>query len=176
MRREWIWLNPASNASPPRTPPAEISPPAPAQVTWVLKRVDRDDRDLGTFIWLAAVTGARRSRLLGLRWAEVDLTDSAIGFSRAFVEGPHGPVLRATKTHRTYRVAIDDETAARLKRDTIVEPSDVPSSTELCWQPEVSCFLRSRLDSAVATELGDEAVPRRTSATDRLRRSWRSLG
>jgi integrase len=30
------------------------------------------------------------------------------------VEGPTGPVLRATKTHRTYRVAIDEATMQRL--------------------------------------------------------------
>ena len=39
---------------------------------------------------------------------------SAIGFSRAYVDGPVGPVLRATKTHRTYRVAVDDESMQRL--------------------------------------------------------------
>jgi integrase len=39
--------------------------------------------------------------------ADVDLAHAAIGFSRALVEGPTGPVLRPTKNHRTYRVAID---------------------------------------------------------------------
>ena len=32
VRWEWIWLNPAANASPPRVPPAEIRPPSPDQV------------------------------------------------------------------------------------------------------------------------------------------------
>jgi integrase len=63
---------------------------------------------------LASSTGARRSQLLGLRWVEVDLRHAAIGFTRAYVEGPTGPVLRATKTHRTYRVAIDGATTDRL--------------------------------------------------------------
>jgi integrase len=31
VRWEWIWLNPASQASPPRVAPAEIRPPTPAQ-------------------------------------------------------------------------------------------------------------------------------------------------
>jgi len=39
---------------------------------------------------------------------------SVNGFTRAYVEGPTGPVLRATKTHRTYRVAIDEATMRRL--------------------------------------------------------------
>jgi integrase len=32
VRWEWIWLNPASHASPPRVQPAEIRPPNPIQV------------------------------------------------------------------------------------------------------------------------------------------------
>ena len=50
----------------------------------------------------------------GLRWADIDFSHSAIGFSRAYVDGTVGPVLRATKTHRTYRVAIDDASVQRL--------------------------------------------------------------
>jgi hypothetical protein len=72
--------------------------------------------NFATYLSLAASTGARRSQLLGLRWAEIDGRHAAIGFARAYVEGPAGPVLRATKTHRTYRVAIDDITIQRLIR------------------------------------------------------------
>jgi integrase len=42
-----------------------------------------------------------------LRWAEVDESRRAVAFTRALVEGPNGPVMRATKTHRTYRVELD---------------------------------------------------------------------
>ena len=52
--------------------------------------------------------------MLGLRWADIDIAHSAIGFSRAYVDGPTGPVLRATKTHRTYRASIDDAACRRL--------------------------------------------------------------
>ena len=91
-----------------------MRPPAPDQVQRLLAHVEDRDPDFATYLWLAASTGARRSQLLGLRWAEVDLRHAAIGFTRAYVEGPTGPVLRATKTHRTYRVAIDDATIERL--------------------------------------------------------------
>src|SRR5262245_21758490 len=114
VRWEWVWLNPASAASPPRVPPAEVRPPSPDQVQRLLSHVEECDPDFATYLWLAASTGARRSQLLGLRWAEVDVRHAAIGFARAYVEGPTGPVLRATKTHRTYRVAIDDATRQRL--------------------------------------------------------------
>ena len=114
VRWEWVWLNPASTASPPRVPPAEVRPPSPDQIHRLLAHVEDGDPDFATYLWLAASTGARRSQLLGLRWGEIDVAHAAIGFSRAFVEGPTGPVLRATKSHRSYRVAIDDATIRRL--------------------------------------------------------------
>jgi integrase len=114
VRWEWVWLNPASAASPPRVPPAEVRPPSPDQVQRLLSHVEQRDPDFATYLWLAASTGARRSQLLGLRWTEVDVCHGAIGFARAYVEGPTGPVLRATKTHRNYRVAIDEATVDRL--------------------------------------------------------------
>jgi integrase len=99
VRWEWVWLNPASAASPPRVAPAEARPPAPDQVHRLLAHVEERDPDFATYLWLAASTGARRSQLLGLRWDEIDVLHAAIGFTRAWVEGPTGPVLRATKTH-----------------------------------------------------------------------------
>ena len=114
VRWEWIWLNPAANSSPPRVTPTEIRPPTPDQIQRLVASVEDTDLDFATYLWLAASTGARRSQMLGLRWADIDFTHSAIGFSRAYVDGPAGPVLRATKTHRTYRVAVDHASMQRL--------------------------------------------------------------
>ncbi len=114
MRWEWIWLNPASTASPPRVPPPELCPPSPEQVAVLLESVRERTPALYTYLRLAVSTGARRSQLLALRWAEVDEAHCAVAFTRALVEGPHGPVLGPTKTHRTYRVELDRETLAVL--------------------------------------------------------------
>jgi integrase len=110
MRWEWIWLNPATNASPPRVPPAEIRPPRPDQVAALLDALRHSDPPLFCFLRLAASTGARRSQLLALRWGDIDWERAAISFTRALVQGIHGPELRWTKTHRTYRVELDRET------------------------------------------------------------------
>ena len=107
VRWEWIWLNPAALASPPRVEPADIRPPSVEQVRHLLDTVRRETTRFFTYLYLAVTTGARRSQLLALRRADVDLAHAAIGFSRALVEGPTGPVLRPTKNRRTYRVAID---------------------------------------------------------------------
>ncbi len=115
LRWEWIWLNPAGAASPPRVPPAEMRPPTPEEVAALLEAVRHDHPSLFTYLRLAASTGARRSQLLALRWADVHVEGAALAFTRALVEGPNGPVLRPTKTHRSYRVALDAISAEALQ-------------------------------------------------------------
>jgi len=110
VRWDWIWLNPASNATPPRVAPAEIHPPSPHEVAALLEWARREDPPLFCYLRLAVSTGARRSQLLALRWGDVDEERAAIAFTRALVEGPDGPELRSTKTNRTYRVELDAET------------------------------------------------------------------
>jgi len=86
VRWEWIWLNPASTASPPRVPPPELCPPSPEQVAALLESVRERAPGFYTYLKLAVSTGARRSQLLALRWAEVDESRCAIAFTRALVE------------------------------------------------------------------------------------------
>ena len=107
VRWEWIWLNPAALASPPRVEPADIRPPSVEQIRRLLDVVRAEDINFFTYLHLAVMTGARRSQLLALRWSDVDFNHAAIGFCRALVDGPTGPVLRPTKNRRTYRVALD---------------------------------------------------------------------
>ena len=107
VRWEWIWLNPAAQASPPRVEPADIRPPSVEQVRRLLDAVRQEDIEFFTYLHLAVTTGARRSQLLAVRWSDIDFNHAAVGFSRALVEGPTGPVLRPTKNRRTYRVALD---------------------------------------------------------------------
>ena len=151
VRWEWVWLNPASTASPPRVPPADVRPPGPPLVAALLDTVRDHHPGLHAYLCLAVSTGARRSQLLALRWVDIDEPWSVIGFQRALVEGPGGPVLQATKTHRTYRVELDQtnleglvahrcatETAAReagaeLNLDGFVFSSDGAGSTP--WRP-----------------------------------------
>jgi len=107
LRWEWIWVNPASTASPPSSEPAPIYPPSPEEVVRLLSHVAGVDPDFHTFLALAVSTGARRSQLGALRWGDVDLERGQIGFLRALLDAKGGPVLRPTKTGRTYRVNVD---------------------------------------------------------------------
>jgi integrase len=101
VRWDWIWLNPASNATPPRVAPAEIRPPSPEQVAVLLEWAKRRDPALYCFLRLAVSTGARRSQLLALRWGDVDQERAAIASSRALVEGPDPSFAPRRPTGRT---------------------------------------------------------------------------
>jgi integrase len=128
VRWDWIWLNPATTASPPRVPPAEVYPPDPAQVAQLLAFVQQRSPALFAFLRLAVSTGARRSQLLALRWRDVDFEHAALAFTRAAVAGLEGVELRPTKTHRTYRVEIDQDTLVVLAdhRAAVGGPGGVP--------------------------------------------------
>lgn len=119
VRWEWIWLNPAANASPPRVPPAEIRAPSPEEVARLLEAVRSDDPALFCFLRLAASTGARRGQLLALRWDAIDWEAGAVAFTRALVQGLHGPELRPTKTQRTHRADLDGGTLKELQRHRV---------------------------------------------------------
>ncbi|MGB7052227.1 MAG: site-specific integrase, partial [Acidimicrobiales bacterium] len=107
LRWEWIWVNPASSASPPSCEPAPIYPPSPEEVIRLLSHVSTADPEFHTFLSLAVSTGARRSQLGALHWGEIDLERGQIGFLRALLDAKGGPVLRPTKTGGTYRVNLD---------------------------------------------------------------------
>ena len=114
VRWNWIWVNPASQSSPPRAVPPEIRPPSPEAVTNLLSYVALRDRAFHLFLVLAATTGARRGELLALRWMDVGLVTNTVSFQRSLVEGAGGPVLAPTKTRRSHRVALDEPTADAL--------------------------------------------------------------
>jgi integrase len=114
VRWEWIWLNPAALASPSRVEPADIRPPSVAQVRRLLDVVRAEDVDFFTYLHLGVMTGARRSQLLALRWPDVHFDHAAIGFCRALVDGPTGPVLRPTTNRRAYRGALDPRSVELL--------------------------------------------------------------
>ena len=72
VRWEWIWLNPAALASPPRVEPADIRPPSVDQIRRLLEAVRQEDIEFFTYLYLAVTTGARRGQLLAMRWSDVD--------------------------------------------------------------------------------------------------------
>ena len=114
VRWEMIVTNPALNASPPEVREREITPPEPDRLVAFQALVQAEDPELGMFIWLAAMTGARRGELCALRWSDVDLDDQSILIRRAIVDAGGRLVEKDTKTHQVRRIALGPDTAERL--------------------------------------------------------------
>ena len=163
VRWGWLGVNPAAAGSPPRVPMPEIAPPTPAQLAKLQKAIDASDPEFGVFVRLSAMTGARRSEVLALRWTDVDLERGVVTIGRGLVQGPDGLVEKDTKTHQTRRVALDAPTTAvltdhrsaaveraqhcgvALADDAFVFAGDVAGTTP--WHPDsASCRFRKACD------------------------------
>lgn len=116
VRWGWITTNPAAMASPPRVRSQEIEPPDPDMVIELIEVAEKDDKDFGCFLLLAASTGARRGELCGLRWKDVDLKAKALTIARSVVEGAGSKLIeKDTKTHASRRIALDAGTVRKLR-------------------------------------------------------------
>jgi integrase len=88
-------------------PTPKIEPPSPADVARLIGLAAERDGGLAAFLFLAAVTGARRSELVALQWADLDLERGVVQIRRGVVLGRRGIVEKDTKTHAVRRVALD---------------------------------------------------------------------
>ncbi len=114
VKWNWIPVNPAAKASPPRVPPRNLAVPTPEVIMRVLSLAEERDPDLSCFLRLAAVTGARRGELCAFRWS--DLERDSLQISRS-VYGSRQDELKekGTKTHAVRRVSLDPASLADLR-------------------------------------------------------------
>lgn len=117
---KWGWLreNPARRASPPPLRPPEAIVPTLDQVQQLLAVAETTNPDLASLLAVAAVTGARRGELCALRWRDIDRERSLVRI-RGSLDWPSGTAkwtLKATKTHQTRSVSLDDLAMAILER------------------------------------------------------------
>jgi integrase len=116
---KWGWLrsNPAADASPPKLQSQPEATPTPAQVRAMIVAAEADDPDMAALIALAAVTGARRGELCGLRWGDVDWKAATLTIERSVaVMGRRNIVIKDTKTHAARRLALDEFGIEVLRR------------------------------------------------------------
>lgn len=116
-------MNPTSSATPPSVPAPDINPPEPHELAKLFGQATETEVDLADFILLAAMTGARRSELVALRWTDLDLDRATVWIKRGIVTGFTGLVEKDTKNHAARRVSLDPTTVAALaaRRDRAVE-------------------------------------------------------
>ena len=115
VRWEWIDRNPAATAKLPKTQPRSPSSPEPEQVAKVIAAVQALNQELlALYIWLAAVTGARRGELCALQWADLDLERGVIHVAHSYLALPGVKMRKDTKIHQDRRLAIDEITVTVL--------------------------------------------------------------
>ena len=97
---KWRYLpsDPATDASPAQLVSKAVMAPRVAEVQKMIAAADKDDPDMAALIAIAAVTGARRGELCGLRWGDVDWDDLTLTTER-----PVGTKGRGSSSRRTRR-------------------------------------------------------------------------
>ncbi|MGH8897591.1 MAG: tyrosine-type recombinase/integrase [Egibacteraceae bacterium] len=161
----WIPTNPAEQATIPRYVRQEVVPPTPEEVARFLEVAWAEDPDLGTLLWLAMVTGARRGELCGLRWSHVRPNDGFLLISRNFVHRGSQVREKDTKTHQARRVALDEVTTEILDEHRA-----------RCEERSAVCGVEVRPDGYVFSPAPDGAGPLMPdSATGRLNRLSKKL-
>ena len=115
VRWQWLGSNPANNTRPPRQTKPKINPPTTDQVATLIDQAFALDERFGTYLHLAATTGARRGELCALRWRNVDLASETLTIERGIVDTLGGSIEKDTKTHSIRRIALDRSTLAALE-------------------------------------------------------------
>ena len=121
LRQATIWgyiaVNPATEARPRSPQRTEVNLPDGAAVAAALARLAKTDHEFGSFVRLAAATGARRGELCGLQWADLDLEVGVVTIDAAVIATTESGVVRQqTKTHTKRSVAVDGDTVDVLHR------------------------------------------------------------
>ncbi len=108
VKEDKLANNPADRATPPSVRQAPKVAPSPEDVQAMIATADQDGHpDMATFIALAAVTGARRGELCGLRWGDVDFDRATLTIERSVAVVSGRRVTKGTKTHAGRVLALD---------------------------------------------------------------------
>jgi integrase len=102
----WISTNPVALSTPPAVERPEVRPPEVAQAERLINTAMAEDPELGLFLTLAVVLGARRGEVCRLRWSDLD-------FERGDV------LVASTKTRVNRRIAVGARTLDLLRAHRI---------------------------------------------------------
>ena len=114
--------NPARLATPPSIERTDLQPPAVEDAARLLAVALAEDPELGLFLRLAVVLGARRGELCALRWSDVDLDQGEVLIAGRIVRVPGESLVdKATKTHAKRRVALGADTVELLRAHRLAQ-------------------------------------------------------
>jgi integrase len=148
----WVETNPVLRSSPPGQRVREIHPPTRDELRRLLEACANDHQDLGSLIYVAATTGARRGELCGLCWSDIDLDLATLTIARSISDANHLVATKDTKTHQARRIALDPSTVdvLRAHRHRVDERAAmagvVLSPTAYVWSQELDAATPYRPD------------------------------
>jgi integrase len=173
VKRDEIKRNPALAATQPTAYPKAKAIPTAEQVQTLISTAEKDDPDMAALIALAAVTGARRGELCGLRCGDVtDVGDvdahghetGTLLFERSIAVVDGETIVKPTKTHAVKLVHLDPfglevvrRQRARLEdraRDLGVEVTDSTPLLSYGLDRPISPDTASHYVRAIATKAG----------------------
>ena len=113
-RWEWIAWNPAESAKPPAVTRRPVPATAPEDVAKVIAEGRKAHPALALYLWLVAITGARRGELCALQVCDIDLEKGVLHIAFNYVVVGGSRVRKDTKTHQDRYLAIDPVTCAMI--------------------------------------------------------------
>jgi integrase len=121
----WIGHNPAKQAAAPSVQKADVQPPQVEDAARLLSAASADSPELGLFLRLAVVLGARRGEICGLRWPDVDFDRVEVLIAGNVVRVPRQALVhKDTKTHAKRRVAVGAATVEQLRARRVAQVKD----------------------------------------------------
>lgn len=103
----WITKNPASRATPPAPRRGGITPPDADQVQALLDEAIKTNPPLAAYLRVAAVVGARRGELAGLRRSDIDFESGQVTFRRVIIHAGREIIVKPyPKTKVARRVSV----------------------------------------------------------------------
>lgn len=100
--------NVARRASPPRIHSSAVTAPTPGEVTKLIATARATEPMMASMLLAAALTGARRGELCGLRWSDLDADAGTLTIERSVYETEGGSyAVKTTKTHQGRQIRLD---------------------------------------------------------------------
>lgn len=108
-RWKWIDENPAESAKPPTVTTVKRPATSPAEVAKVIALARETGRPLlALYVWLAAITGARRGELCAIQVRDIDLEHKLLHIAFNYLVKSRQKVRKDTKTHQDRWIALDE--------------------------------------------------------------------
>jgi integrase len=78
VRWDWIAYNPAPAVRLPAKRRPQPRPPSAEDMARIVEKAWQENAEWGLYIWLSAVTGARRGEVVALQWEDIDLNTGMV--------------------------------------------------------------------------------------------------